>query len=68
MKSFGHHDSWTTLRNALRPLQRTTTTFARADGQALHLRKTADPDGVQAEIYHAMQIPPPPPNVRRTVV
>ena len=64
MKGFGSHDSWT----ALRPLQRTATTFARADGKALHLRKTADPDGVQAEIHHAMQIPPPPPNVRRTVV
>ncbi len=67
-KGFGHHDSWTTLRNALRPLQRTATAFARADGKARHLRKTADPIGFQAKIHQAMQIPPPPPGVRRTVV
>ena len=68
MKSVGHCDSWTTVRNVLRPLQRTTTSFTRSDGKALHLRKTAEPDGFQAEIHRAMQIPPPPRNVRKTVV
>ena len=68
LKRAGCHDNWTTLRNALRPLQRTTTTFTRNDGRTLHLRKTALPDDQQAVIYHAMGVTPPPRNVRKTVV
>ena len=68
LKRAGCHDNWTTLRNALRPLQRTTTTFTRNDGRTLHLRKTALPDEQQAVIYHAMGVTPPPRNVRKTVV
>ena len=68
LKRAGRHDNWTTLRNALQPLQRTTTTFTRNDGRTLHLRKTALPDDQQAAIYHAMGITAPPRNVRKTVV
>ena len=68
LKQAGCHDSWTTLRHALTPLQRTTTSFARKDGGTLHVRKTALPDDQQAVIYHAMGIPAPPRNVRKTIV
>ena len=68
MKRAGASDSWTSMRHALRPLQRTTTTFTRRDGRTLHVRKTALADDQQAVIYHAMGITAPPPNVRKTVV
>lgn len=68
MKQAGASDSWTSIRHALRPLQRTTTTFTRQDGRTLHVRKTALCDDQQAVLYHAMGIAPPPRNVRKTVV
>ena len=67
MKRNGMSRSWASVRNTLRPLQRTTTSFRRKDGGTLHVRKTASPDGDQAEIFRAMGIPPPPRNVRKTV-
>lgn len=68
MKRAGASDSWTSIRHALRSLQRTTTTFTRKDGRTLHVRKTALADDQQAVIYHAMGITAPPRNVRKTVV
>ena len=68
MKRTGASDSWTSIRRALKPLQRTTTTFTRRDGRTLHVRKTALADDQQAVIYHAMGITAPPRNVRKTVV
>lgn len=68
MNRAGASDSWTSIRHALRSLQRTTTTFTRRDGRTLHVRKTALADDQQAVIYHAMGITAPPPNVRKTVV
>ncbi len=68
LKQAGCHDSWTTQRQALAPLQRTTTSFSRKDGRTLHVRKTALADDQQAVIYHAMGIPAPPRNIRKTVV
>ncbi len=50
MKRKGASDIWSTMRHALRPLQRTTTTFTRQDGHTLHVRKTALPDDQQAVI------------------
>ncbi len=40
LKKAGACDSWTTLRQALTPLQRTTTSFSRKGGGTLHVRKT----------------------------
>ena len=68
MKRTGASHSWSSIRHALRPLQRTTTTFTRKDGRTLHVRKTALADDQQAVLYHAMGIAPPPRNVRKTVV
>ena len=46
-----------------------TTSFSRKDGgNPPMLRKTALPDDQQAVIYHAMGIPAPPRNVRKTIV
>ncbi len=56
MKRAGLHDSWTTVRDVLGPLQRTSTSFRRDDGRMLHLRKTADSCYYQSELYQAMQI------------
>ena len=67
MKGFGRHDIRTAPRNAPRPPRCAPMTFARTDGKAPHLRKTADPDCFRAETCRTMQIPPPSPNVRRTV-
>ena len=67
MKRNGMNVSWESVRNALQPLQRTTTSFRRKDGGTLHMRNTASPDGGQAEIFHAMGIPAPAGNVRKTV-
>ena len=68
MKRAGASDNWTSIRHALRSLQRTTTTFTRKDGRTLHVRKTTLADDQQAVIYHAMGITAPPRNVRKTVV
>ncbi len=68
MNRAGAPDSWTSIRHALRSLQRTTTTFTRKDGRTLHVRKTALADDQQAVIYHAMGITAPTRNVRKTVV
>ncbi len=68
MKQAGNGVSWSTIRHALRPLQRTTTSFTRQDGRTLHVRKTAVADADQAHIYRAMQIAPPARNLRKTIV
>ena len=62
------HDSWTTLRQTLAPLQRTTTSFRRRDGRTLNVRKTASASPEQAEIYRAMGLAPPPRNLAKTIV
>lgn len=67
LKANGRADSWTTIRNELRSITRTTTRFERQDGRALHVRKTASADAVQAEIYRAMGISAPPRNLRKTI-
>ncbi len=48
-------------------LQRTTT-FCREDGRMLHLRKTADPDAYQLELYQAMQLQPPARGIHKSVI
>ena len=68
MKAADIHDSWTTLRQTLAPLQRTTTSFRRRDGRTLHVRKTASASPEQAEIYRAMGLAPPPRNLAKTIV
>ena len=68
MKRAGQHDSWTTVRDVLGPLQRTTTTFRRDDGRMVHLRKTADPDAFPSALYQAMQVVPPPRHIQKSVI
>ena len=68
MKANGCHDSWTTVRNELGNLTRTTTTFKRKDDRTLHVRKTATADADQAALYKAMGIAPPSRNIQKTVV
>ncbi len=68
MAQTGMTASWTTIRNVLRTLPRITTAFARPDGRRVHIRNTAIPNADQAAIYQAMQIAPPAPNLRKTVV
>ena len=68
IKRAGQHDSWTTVRDILGPLQRTTTTFRRDDGRMVHLRKTADPDAFPSALYQAMQVVPPPRHIQKSVI
>ncbi len=68
MKGKGMHDSWTTIRNALGTITRTTTSFERRDGRTLHVRKTATADADEAAIYAAMGIGAPPRNLQKTIV
>lgn len=68
MKGSGVRDSWTTVRNALATITRTTTSFERQDGRTLHVRKTAAADADEAAIYAAMGIAAPPRNLQKTIV
>ena len=68
MKANGLHDSWTTIRNLLGTITRTTTSFERRDGRTLHVRKTATADADEAAIYAAMDIAVPPRNLQKTIV
>ena len=68
MKANGWHDSWTTIRNVLGTITRTTTSFERRDGRTLHVRKTATADADEAAIYAAMGITAPPRNLQKTIV
>ncbi len=64
----GWHDSWTTIRQELAGITRTTTSFQREDGRTLHLRKTARADADQAALYEAMGVAPPPKRLQKTVI
>ena len=68
LRGAGCHDSWETVRTVLQPLSRITTSFKRADGRTLHVRKTtvAEPD--QAAMYDGMGLAPPPRNVKKTII
>ena len=68
MKASGRQDSWTTIRNALGTITRTTTSFERRDGRTLHVRKTAAADADQAAMYAAMDMAAPPRNLQKTIV
>ncbi len=68
VKAANLHDSWTALRQALAPVQCTTTSFRRRDGRTLHVRKTASASPEQVEIYRAMGLAPPPRNLAKTIV
>ena len=67
LRRVGCHDSWETVRAVLAPLSRTTTSFKRADGRTLHVRKTAMAEPDQAAMYAGMGLNPPPRNVKKTV-
>ena len=60
--------SWQSLRQALCSLQRTTTKFNSKSGGVLHVRKTADPNPVQEEIYRKMGLSSPPRQICKSVV
>ncbi|MDE0309806.1 MAG: transposase [Acidiferrobacterales bacterium] len=68
MKANGCHDSWTTVRDALCTITRTTSSFERKDGRMLHVRITASADADQAATYKAMGIAPPPRKLHTTIV
>ena len=67
LKAGGVHDSWQTIRDTLGTLVRTTTSFEREDRRTLHLRKTAEPDAEMIALYQAMDIPPPPQKLCKTI-
>ena len=68
LRGAGCHDSRETVRTVLQPLSRITTSFRRADGRTLHVRRTtvAEPD--QAAMYDGMGLAPPPRNVKKTII
>ena len=68
MRRSGCHDSWETVRTILQPLSRTTTSFRRADGRTLHVRKTAIAEPDQIAIYAGMGIAPPPRSEKKNIV
>ncbi len=60
--------SWTTLRRVLQGQQRVTTTFRRAEGRTLHVRKATRAEPTQLAIYKALGIDPAPGGTRKTLV
>ncbi len=67
LRQAGEGASWTTLRRILEGQQRITTTFRRADGCTLHVRKATRSDPPQQAIYDALGIDSAPGGIRKTV-
>ena len=68
LRQAGHNASWSTLRRLLEGQQRITTTFRRADGRTLHVRKATRAEAPQLAIYDALGIHHAPGGTRKTVV
>lgn len=68
LKAAGINDSWETLRNALSGQMRITVTMQRRDGRTIHVRKASRPEPCQQRIHAALQIPPNPGGISRTLV
>jgi len=64
----GIHARWQTLRNLLNGQQRVTATFRRADGLALHVRKTTRAEPEQLKIYQALGLNPAAGGVKKMVI
>jgi hypothetical protein len=62
-KQLQEHDiqgRWSSLREILSVQQRVTASFQRANGGALHIRKTTRPEPELAAIYQALNLDPFP--------
>ncbi len=68
LRQAGEHASWTTLRRILEGQQRVTATFRRADGRALHVRKTTRAEPAQQAVYDALGIDSDPGGISKTLV
>ena len=68
LKGKGIHDSWGTLRRALRTQMRITTTMRTKAGKVLHIRKASRPDPWQAEIYNALGLTHNPGGTSKTIM
>lgn len=60
-------ERWQTLRSILENQYRVTAVFRRADGRALHIRKTTRPEPDQAAIYKALGLDQTPGGVKKTL-
>ena len=67
LKAAGIDDSWETLRNALSGQVRITATLQRRDGRAIHVRKASRAEPCQQRLYAALQLPPNPGGISRTI-
>ena len=70
-KQLQEHDiqgRWSSLREILSVQQRVTASFQRANGGALHIRKTTRPEPELAAIYQALNLDPLPGGVQKTYV
>jgi transposase len=68
LKSQGIPDSWQTVRTKMENQQRVTATFNCEDGEALHVRKSTQPEPEQIEIYQALGLDSLPGGIQKTVV
>jgi Transposase DDE domain len=64
----GISERWSTLRDTLAGQCRVTTTFRRADGRTLHVRKATRPEPAQLAIIQALGSDPRPGGVQKMVV
>ena len=68
LRAQGIHDRWSTLRERLAGQCRVTTTFRRADGRTLHVRKATRAEPAQLAIIQALGSDPSPGGVQKMVV
>ena len=62
------HRSWCSPREILAGQQRVTTSFRRADGSTLHVRKATVAEPEQRALYQALGVDPAPGGVKKLVV
>ena len=68
LKEGENNTSWNTIRRILGGQQRVTSTFRRADGRTLHVRKATRAEGEQLEIYKTLRIDAAPGGTEKTII
>jgi len=67
LRQAGIHESWSSLRKALRSQCRVTASLRRKDGRTIHVRKSTVAEPAAMKIYQALAINPAPGGTRKMI-
>jgi transposase len=67
LRQAGIHESWSSLRKALRSQCRVTASLRRKDGRTIHVRKSTVAEPAAMKIYQALAVNPAPGGTRKMI-